>query len=184
MHACTWRSSLVAHFAIWHKQHDENYEERTLNCAVTDGNALHICGPGPVSMERDQNTLLAVWGLSMLGNVFIVAQGLFPCFHGGKHWVNVEGANDLGTNTHTNRVGPFQCHVINYAITSQAKYPNSTLKTIIVHVQCIKRQKFITGSIKVHACFGSINETLSCNYFFSRSSSHTAGRRVVVLPSG
>ena len=101
-------------------------KEHCMNCAVTDGNVLHICGPGPVSMERDQNALLAAWGLSMLGNVFIVAQGLSPCFHGGKHWVNVEGANDLGTNTHTN--SPFHCHVIDYAITSQAKYPNSTLR--------------------------------------------------------
>ena len=70
----------------------------------------------------------------MLGNVLIVAQGLFPYLHGGKHWVNVEGVNDLGTNTQTQIVSPFHCHVINYAITSQAKHPHSTLKTIIVHV--------------------------------------------------
>ena len=46
--------------------------------------------------ERDQNALLAAWGLSMLGNAFIVAQGLFQCFNvSSKRWVNVEGANDL-----------------------------------------------------------------------------------------
>ena len=57
--------------------------------------------------------LLAAWRVSRLGNVLIVAQGLFPYLHGGKHWVNVEGVNDLGTNTQTQIVSPFHCHVIN-----------------------------------------------------------------------
>ena len=53
------------------------------------------CSPGPVSMVAN---LLISW--SCMSPVLNVTSSYD--IHTGKHWVNVEGVNDLGTNTHIN----------------------------------------------------------------------------------